>query len=186
MGTISDASVSEYQRLDALFRSWRPSPELVSKFSNHCKAAELYRLAGIIYLHRIIHPFTDTTTDDVIQEVLDQVFAVLVPVTQSSETPSVLCWAFVFIGPCVTDDHRRELLMKYLHSVYDASRMVNTGQTIRLLAKLWWVKDYEEDEYDDPIKAGSEGEERHGGRSRCSWDFHYVMRALRRWNTLIS
>jgi Fungal specific transcription factor domain/Fungal Zn(2)-Cys(6) binuclear cluster domain len=174
LGQTSDESSSEHQRLDNLLHSWCPSSEVLANSSQYCRVAELYRCAGIVYLHRIMHPFTNCATDETIQTALSDFFRLLGSTRQASEAPGVLCWAAIFVGACVTKDGHRAELMRFLHSVYDVSKMVNMGHTIRVLAKLWWIRGHEDET------------ELRRKQSRCSWDFYYMWRALNEWNTLIS
>ncbi|KAJ5106897.1 hypothetical protein N7456_003572 [Penicillium angulare] len=186
---LSEQIIMEYKELDMLFRSWQPTSDMLVRFPEHCTAAELYRIAGRLYLHRTIHPFRDTTTDVAIQEFVISFLNILKISSDMSKRPRVLCWTFVLVGTCVTSDSHREELMKWLQNSYDYSKMVNCGQTIRLLSKLWWVNDYEEDDMDtEGISSGfpEDADAGRGQSSRCSWDFFYVMRAIRRWDALIS
>ncbi|KAJ5279305.1 C6 transcription factor OefC [Penicillium angulare] len=185
---LSEQIITEYKELDILFRSWQPSSDMLIRFPEHCTAAELYRITGRIYLHRTIHPFTDTTTDIAVQDLVVSFLNILKISSNMSKRPRVLYWTFVLVGTCVTSDHHREELMQWLQNAYDYSKMVNCGQTIRLLAKLWWVNDYEDDDMNlEGVSSGyMEGDLGSGQKSRCSWDFLYVMRAIRRWDALIS
>jgi hypothetical protein len=179
---LSEDSLSEYRRLDSLFRLWQPPRETQANYPDHCRVAQLYRQAGIVYLHRVVHPFSDSATDGVVQAALQSFLGILTAAAPGSALPT-LPWSFVMIGSCLTDNHSRQILTRYMHSSYDSSRMVNMGQTIRFLAKLWWVRDYDEEGEDGD---GNGDETTPALTSRCSGDFHYVMRALKRWNTLMS
>lgn len=102
-------------------------------------AAEIFRHAAHVYVHRIISDPARECPQE-IQESVDAVFELLPAVPDALGPGSNLGWCFTVIGAEVDDEDRREYLRSRLRNI-NLLAMENTKSAERVLECVWNQRD---------------------------------------------
>lgn len=107
--------------------------------SRAAAVAEIFRLATLVYVLRIIHPPGSDLIPDIHESVLS-VISLLPQVPDVVGPGSNLGWAYVVIGAELDDEEQREYIRGRLQGLYSLA-MQNVASAEKVLEEVWRNRD---------------------------------------------